>query len=65
MRNYRSAWGSHWQKIIIGVCEQLGRSVMPSLALAMNFEDFVNTKFSNGFVLHHRAEYLLLEMNKG
>ncbi len=53
-----------WQKIIIGACEQSGRSVIPSLVLAMNFEDFVNTKLGNGFILHHRAKYSLLEMNK-
>ncbi len=55
---------THWQKVIIGACEQSGRSIVPSLAPAMNFKDFVNTEFGNGFVLHHRAKYSLLEMNK-
>lgn len=55
---------AHWQKIIIGACEQSGRSIVPSLAPAMNFEDFINTEFGNGFVLHHRAKHSLLEMNK-
>lgn len=54
----------YWQKIIIGACEQSGRSIVPSLAPAMNFEDFINTEFGNGFVLHHRAKRSLLEINK-
>ncbi len=54
----------HWQKIIIGACEQSGRSIVPSLVSAMNFEDFIDTEFVNGFVLHHRAKCSLLEINK-
>lgn len=55
---------AHWQKIIIGACEQSGRSVIPDLIQAMNFETFINTKFGNGFVLHHRAKQSLLEIDK-
>ncbi|SMM99894.1 Ribosomal RNA small subunit methyltransferase E [uncultured Candidatus Thioglobus sp.] len=55
---------NHWQKIIIGACEQSGRSIVPILQPAMRFNDFINTDFGNGFVLHHRAEKSLLEIEK-
>ncbi|CAB9538936.1 16S rRNA (uracil(1498)-N(3))-methyltransferase (EC 2.1.1.193) [uncultured Gammaproteobacteria bacterium] len=55
---------THWQKIIIGACEQSGRSVIPDLIQAMRFETFINTEFGNGFVLHHRAKQSLLEIDK-
>ncbi|SMN11106.1 Ribosomal RNA small subunit methyltransferase E [uncultured Candidatus Thioglobus sp.] len=55
---------NHWQKIIIGACEQSGSSVIPRLESAMRFDDFINTNFGNGFVLHHRADKSLLKMDK-
>lgn len=53
---------NHWQKILIGACEQSGRSVVPSLEQAISFEKFIGRDFGNGFVLHHRAEKSLLAM---
>ncbi|CAC9591188.1 16S rRNA (uracil(1498)-N(3))-methyltransferase (EC 2.1.1.193) [uncultured Gammaproteobacteria bacterium] len=50
----------HWQKIIIGACEQSGRSVVPTLFEPIEFEDFIEQDFGQKFVLHHRAEQSLL-----
>jgi len=52
----------HWKKIIIGACEQSGRSVLPVLQTPQQFNDFIGTDFGNGFVLHHRAEKSLMQM---
>jgi len=54
----------HWQKIIIGACEQSGRSVVPKLLDALDFDQFVGQDFEQVFVLHHRAEKSLLEFEK-
>ena len=53
----------HWQKIVIGACEQSGRSVIPILDEAVCFDEFIQT-VDNGFVLHHRANQSLLEVEK-
>ncbi len=50
----------HWQKIIIGACEQSGRSVVPELLEPLDFNQFIEQDFGNKFVLHHRAEQSLL-----
>jgi 16S rRNA (uracil1498-N3)-methyltransferase len=54
----------HWQKIIIGACEQSGRSTVPKLVDPLNFEDFIEQDFGKIFVLHHRAQQSLLEFDK-
>lgn len=52
----------HWQKIIIGACEQSGRSVVPELLEPIDFGQFIEQDFGNKFVLHHRAEQSLLNV---
>ncbi|MBC8493958.1 MAG: 16S rRNA (uracil(1498)-N(3))-methyltransferase [Candidatus Thioglobus sp.] len=52
----------HWQKIIIGACEQSGRSVVPKLLEPLDFNQFIEQDFGNKFVLHHRAEQSLLDV---
>ncbi|MDC9726530.1 MAG: 16S rRNA (uracil(1498)-N(3))-methyltransferase [Candidatus Thioglobus sp.] len=52
----------HWQKIIIGACEQSGRSVVPELLEPLDFSRFVEQDFGNKFILHHRAEHSLLDV---
>ncbi|SMN14552.1 Ribosomal RNA small subunit methyltransferase E [uncultured Candidatus Thioglobus sp.] len=54
----------HWQKIIIGACEQSGRSVVPKLFEPIEFEDFIEQDFGRKFALHHRAKKSLLEFEK-
>jgi 16S rRNA (uracil1498-N3)-methyltransferase len=53
---------SHWQKIVIGACEQSGRSIIPEVLSPINLRDFLQQPVSNGFVLHHRCEQTLLEL---
>jgi len=50
----------HWQKIVIGACEQSGRSVIPEMASPIGLDEFLQQP--NGFVLHHRSEQTLLDM---
>ncbi len=52
----------HWKKIIIGACEQSGRSILPVLQAPQQFDEFIRSDFGNGFVLHHRAEKNLIQM---
>ncbi|MDC9715110.1 MAG: 16S rRNA (uracil(1498)-N(3))-methyltransferase, partial [Gammaproteobacteria bacterium] len=54
---------SHWQKIVIGACEQSGRSVVPEVVTPINLTDFLQQPTANGFVLHHRAKQTLLAMD--
>ncbi len=50
----------HWQKIIIGACEQSGRAFVPEIVAPLNLEELLKRPVRNGFVLHHRAEQGLL-----
>ena len=52
----------HWQKIVIGACEQSGRSVIPEMASPIGLDEFLQQPSVNGFVLHHRSEQTLLDM---
>jgi 16S rRNA (uracil1498-N3)-methyltransferase len=54
----------HWRKIIIGACEQSGRSVVPELAEPLDLTALMGRDFGHVFVLHHRAEKSLLEFEK-
>ena len=54
----------HWRKIIIGACEQSGRSVVPKLAEPLDLTALMECDFGHVFVLHHRAEKSLLEFDK-
>ncbi|BAS68319.1 16S rRNA (uracil(1498)-N(3))-methyltransferase [Bathymodiolus septemdierum thioautotrophic gill symbiont] len=55
---------AHWQKIVISACEQSGRSVVPEVVAPMTLEAFLQQPIINGFVLHHRCEKILLEVEK-
>ncbi|RUM86863.1 MAG: 16S rRNA (uracil(1498)-N(3))-methyltransferase, partial [Candidatus Thioglobus sp.] len=52
----------HWQKIVIGACEQSGRSVIPEMVSPIGLDEFLQQSSVNGFVLHHRSEQTLLDM---
>ncbi len=52
---------SHWQKIVIGACEQSGRSIVPEVTQPMLLDEYLQQPVVNGFVLHHRAEKSLLD----
>jgi len=52
----------HWQKIVIGACEQSGRSVVPKVLEPISLDALLQLPTSNGFVLHHRAENTLLDI---
>ncbi len=54
----------HWHKIIIGACEQSGRSIIPTLLEPLHFESFIKQDFGNKFVLHHHAKKSLLDFKK-
>ena len=54
----------HWRKIIIGACEQSGRSVIPELAKPLDLTALMGCDLGHVFVLHHRAEKSLLEFDK-
>ena len=51
---------AHWQKIVIGACEQSGRAVVPEVIKPMNLSEYLDQKVEQGFVLHHRAQQSLL-----
>ena len=53
---------AHWQKIVIGACEQSGRSVVPEITIPISLDEFLQQTISNGFVLHHRSEQTLLDV---
>ncbi len=52
----------HWKKIVIGACEQSGRSVIPEVVSPIGLDEFLQQSSVNGFVLHHRSEQTLLDM---
>ena len=52
----------HWQKIVISACEQSGRSIVPEVVVPMQLNDFLQQPIVNGFVLHHRCEKTLLDI---
>ena len=52
----------HWQKIVIGACEQSGRSVIPEVVSPIGLDEFLQQPSINGFVLHHRSKQTLLEV---
>jgi len=52
----------HWKKIVIGACEQSGRSVIPEVASPIGLDEFLQQPSVNGFVLHHRSKQTLLEV---
>ncbi|WP_428088098.1 16S rRNA (uracil(1498)-N(3))-methyltransferase [Candidatus Thioglobus sp.] len=54
----------HWRKIIIGACEQSGRSIVPKLLEPLDFDQFIEQDFGRKFVLHHRAQKSLLAFEK-
>jgi len=54
----------HWRKIIIGACEQSGRSVVPELVEPLDLTALMGCDFGYVFVLHHLAEKSLLEFEK-
>lgn len=53
---------THWQKIVIGACEQSGRAVVPKVAKPIGLSEYLQQKVKQGFVLHHRAQKSLLEL---
>ena len=54
----------HWRKIIIGACEQSGRSVVPKLLNPLDLTDLMARDCPQVFVLHHRAQKSLLEFDQ-
>lgn len=49
-----------WQKIIVGACEQSGRTVLPTLHAAKSLaECLVSDNSERRFVLHHRSDSTL------
>ncbi|HIG89333.1 16S rRNA (uracil(1498)-N(3))-methyltransferase [Candidatus Thioglobus sp.] len=51
----------HWQRIVIGACEQSGRSVVPSVEIPITLNELLNQQTNNGFILHHRSKQTLLQ----
>ena len=54
----------HWQKIANHACEQSGRSVIVSVSDPVSLEGLLEEKGHNGFVLHHRAEIGLSQVQE-
>jgi len=54
----------HWQKIANHACEQSGRSVTVSVSDPVSLEVLLEEKGHNGFVLHHRAEIGLSQVQE-
>ncbi len=52
----------HWQKIVIGACEQSGRCVVPKVYTPINLKDFLRQPVINGFVLHCHCEQTLSDV---
>ncbi|MDC1038705.1 16S rRNA (uracil(1498)-N(3))-methyltransferase [Candidatus Thioglobus sp.] len=46
----------HWQKIANHACEQSGRSVIVTVSDPVSLEGLLEERGHNGFVLHHRAQ---------
>jgi 16S rRNA (uracil1498-N3)-methyltransferase len=54
-----------WQKIIVGACEQSGRTRLPFLQAPMVLEDCLGKDASEQrFVLHHRSDATLAQCEK-
>ena len=54
----------HWQKIANHACEQSGRSVIVSVSDPVSLERLLEEKGHNGFVLHHRAQIGLSQVQE-
>ena len=54
----------HWQKIANHACEQSGRSVIVSVSDPVTLEGLLEEKNHNGFVLHHRAQIGLSQVQE-
>ena len=54
----------HWQKIANHACEQSGRSVIVSVSDPVTLEGLLAEKGHNGFVLHHRAQIGLSQVQE-
>ena len=54
----------HWQKIANHACEQSGRSVIVTVSDPVSLEGLLEEKGHNGFVLHHRAEIGLSQVQE-
>ena len=54
----------HWQKIANHACEQSGRSVIVSVSDSVSLEGLLEEKSHNGFVLHHRAQIGLSQVQE-
>ena len=52
----------HWQKIIIGACEQSGRNRLPLLNIPVNFTDWINEESSGLKILLHPSRENSLDM---
>ena len=49
---------AHWQKVIVGACEQSGRLFLPELRAPMNVAEFLDTSMRD-----HGAEALVLDQH--
>ncbi len=54
----------HWQKIANHACEQSGRSVVVSVSDPVSLEGLLEETGHNGFVLHHRAQIGLSQVQE-
>jgi 16S rRNA (uracil1498-N3)-methyltransferase len=52
---------THWQRIIIGACEQSGRCCLPTLKPCCPFQDWLEQAPEEGIMLDHRATTTLNE----
>jgi len=54
-----------WEKILIGACEQCQRNTLPDLLPATPLQHYLdNCDTDYKFILHHRSETRLAELNK-
>ncbi len=54
----------HWQKIANHACEQSGRSVIVRIANPVSLEELLEETNHHGFVLHHRAQIGLSQVQE-
>lgn len=54
----------HWQKIANHACEQSGRSVIVTVSDPVSLEGLLEERGHNGFVLHHRAQISLSQVQE-
>jgi 16S rRNA (uracil1498-N3)-methyltransferase len=53
----------HWQQVIIGACEQSGRSLVPACHPVLNLNDWLSfQETAGGILLDHRAHRTLPEL---